>query len=124
MTDDELEGYLVNWGRWCREGQGRSSSSIATVTKVFSESTDDGASCVIASAAEKVNRIWQGMPNTFYEERCIKALMGGYYANTGSIGSLLGYIRRVQKLRIREHDVDRFVEKGKEYICRRLEAVV
>lgn len=124
MTDDELEGYLVNWGRWCREGAGSSSSSIARISKGVVESSETETSGVVVPAAEKVNRIWQGMPNTFYEERCIKALMGGYYANTGSIGSLLGYIRRVQRLRIREHDVDKFVEKGKNYIRRRLEAVV
>ena len=124
MTDDELEGYLVNWGRWCREGAGSSSSSIARISKGVVESSETEASGVVVPAAEKANRIWQGKPNTFYEERCIKALMGGYYANTGSIGSLLGYIRRVQRLRIREHDVDKFVEKGKNYIRRRLEAVV
>lgn len=75
MTDDELEDYLVNWGRWSRESRGPGRSPMARLIAEAGAMSGifESDSPVDIAKAVQVNRAWRGMPCTTHSDRCIKA---------------------------------------------------
>lgn len=123
MTDDELEDYLVNWGRWSRESRGPGRSPMARlIAEAGAMSGIFGSdSPVDITKAVQVNRAWQGMPCTTHSDRCIKALIAALYAYPVSREHMLSLIWRHFKLRMRYRDVDNFLTRGRTVIRNRLE---
>ncbi|MDO5531412.1 hypothetical protein [Sutterella sp.] len=120
MTDDEFEAYLVNWGRWCRSSFGRpGQSSLAKVME--SDGGESGEVVVDVRAAERVNHLWQIMPDDTWEAKRAKALIAVYYSSAGNVGSMLGLIRRTRGFKIRDGEVDRLLEQAKKFLRRRIE---
>lgn len=123
MTDDELEDYLVNWGRWSRESRGPGRSPMARLIAEAGAMSGifESDSPVDIAKAVQVNRAWQGMPCTTHSDRCIKALIAALYAYPVSREHMLSLIWRHFKLRMRYRDVDNFLTRGRTVIRNRLE---
>ena len=126
MTDDELEDYLVNWGRWSRESRGPGRSPMARLIAEAGAMSGifESDSPVDIAKAVQVNRAWQGMPCTTHSDRCIKALIAALYAYPVSREHMLSLIWRHFKLRMRYRDVDNFLTRGRTVIRNRLEKIL
>ena len=126
MTDDELEDYLVNWGRWSRESRGPGRSPMARLIAEAGAMSGifESDSPVDIAKAVQVNRAWQGMPCTTHSDRCIKALIAALYAYPVSREHMLSLIWRHFKLRMRYRDVDNYLTRGRTVIRNRLEKIL
>lgn len=125
MTDDELEDYLANWGRWCRATHSPGRSPLARLmVEAGSMSADPGPAPVDLERALLVNRAWQAMPAVTYSDRCVKALTVALYAFPVSRDHMLFLIRRYYGLRIRYRDVDNFLARGRTLLRNRLEKIL
>lgn len=52
------------------------------------------------------------MPFAAYEDRKVKLVLAAMYTGGGSLRDMLGIIRRIHKVRIRESEVDALFENG------------
>ena len=125
MTDDELEDYLVNWGRWSRECKTPSRSFLARLmAEAGSLSQEDQPVQVDIKKALQVNRAWRGMPATTYTDKCIKALIGIFYAYPVSQVNMFLIMRKQFQLRMKYRDFDPFIECGRIILKNRLEKIL
>lgn len=125
MTDDELEDYLVNWGRWSRESKTPSRSFLARLmAEAGSLSQEDQPVQVDIKKALQVNRAWRGMPATTYTDKCIKALIGIFYAYPVSQENMFLIMRKQFQLRMKYRDFDPFIERGRIILKNRLEKIL
>lgn len=122
MTDDELEEYLDNWGRWMRETRTHGTSPLARLMlEAGSMSAEPSPMPIDVKKALIVNRGWQALPGVTHSDRCVKALTAALYAFPVSRDHMLFLVRRYYGLRIRYRDVDNFLERGRKLLRNRIE---
>lgn len=125
MTDEELDEYLTNWGRWSRECKTPSRSFLARLMAEAGSLPQEAKTVQVdIKKALQVTRAWRGMPATTYTDKCIKALIGIFYAYPVSQENMLLIMRKQFKLRMKYRDFDPFIERGRIILKNRLEKIL
>ena len=122
---EELEARLQNWGRWARQCRTETSSPLSALARELArvsaeERKRNPQRPINYQDAEFVNTLWQRMPFAAYEDRKVKLVIAAMYTSGGSMRDMLGIIRRIHKVRIRESEVDALFEKGVKRLARSL----